>query len=60
MSPVAPTLQVDSLPLSHQGSPDFAVAWGKHTQEDSTQLRAKWDEGSSWKEMHSWWWATCR
>ena len=26
MSPVAPTLQVDYLPLSHQGSPDFAVA----------------------------------
>ena len=26
VSPVAPTLQVDSLPLNHQGNPHFAVA----------------------------------
>ena len=36
-------------------SPSFSL-FNKNTQEDSTQLRTKWDEGSSWKEMHSWWW----
>ena len=36
MSPAAPALQADCLPLSHQGSPGYSL-WGRMTEATEQQ-----------------------